>query len=428
MISPQLLRELLRLEIRQLEEEGYDVSAVRARLEEAGYDVRRLMSVYEEMKCLPMRPDFGYEEPTDLSGIRRLRPKGPRDMGRPSSEELDDKVLGAWLGKCIGCMLGKPVEGWYRSKIRERLVKAGEYPLKYYFPEGAFTEEERAERARLLRGAITRVERDDDVDYLIVNLSVYKRRRDEFRTEDVAEEWLSRLPYYAVYTAERAAYRNLTLGLKPPETARFLNPYREWIGAQIRGDFWGYVSPGQPERAAELAYRDAVLSHVKNGVYGEMFVAAMVSAAFVTSDPEEVVRVGLSEIPKTSRLAEAINYALELRSKGVSWEEALDGVVARYGCYHPVHVVNNAAIVAVALLWGEGDFAKSITIAVMGGFDTDCNGATVGSIVGAMKGAKGIPKEWYEPLNDTIRSAVYGYDGSRISELAKETVRLARLE
>jgi ADP-ribosylglycohydrolase len=246
-----------------------------------------------------------------------------------------------------------------------------------------------------------------------------------FTTMNVGETWLSLLPYMQVYTAERAAYRNLVDGLEPPETATYMNPYREWIGAQIRADIWGYVAPGNPDLAAELAYRDASLSHVKNGIYGEMFVSAMLSAAFVTDNIEEIISTGLSVIPRKCRLAEAINDVLRWSGQLGNWKDALNRIYGKYKSYHPVHTINNAAIVAMGLLYGEGDYERSITIAVMGGLDTDCNGATVGSIIGVMLGAKALPEKWIKPLNDTIESYVIGYNNSRISELAERTLKIA---
>ena len=86
--------------------------------------------------------------------------------------------------------------------------------------------------------------RDDDTDYTILGMHILEEHGFEFGPMDVAEEWLLHLPFFQVYTAERAAYRNLIHGLSPPETASYRNPYREWIGAQIRADMWGYVCSG----------------------------------------------------------------------------------------------------------------------------------------------------------------------------------------
>jgi len=418
------LRGLVRAEAVERYEEGFDIDIPSVTLEiERAASQAELIDIYRELGQAPLRAGYPYYEPSGLEGILRERPGGFRELETPKN--LEDKVMGGWLGRICGCMLGKPVEGWTRDKIRERLVKAEEYPLeKPYFPAEAFTEEELTCVSRLVRGRIIRAERDDDLDYTVLNLLLYEEKGDGFTALDVGEKWLTLLPYKLTYTAERAAYRNLVLGLKPPETATWLNPYREWIGAQIRADLWGYVSPGNPEKASLLAYRDASLSHTKNGIYGEMFFAAAISAAYSLEDPLEVVEEALKAIPRRSRLFEAVRRVVSLYKSGVEWEEAVTKILEEYP-YHPVHTINNAALVVAALLWGEKDYAKTVTYAVLAGLDTDCNGATAGSVVGVMVGASGIPKEWWEPLNDTLHTALSGVGVVRISEIASRTLRLA---
>jgi len=427
-LSLDELRELVEWEAVQRFEEGFDVDPEGARLRaRAARSARELMELYSELQAAEPRRDFPYREPVDWRGILAERPAEPRRFSVELSEgELRDRLLGAWLGRCAGCMLGKPVEGWSRERIREALRRAGEYPLRGpYLPIEAFSglgEEQLRWVRPLTRGGIRRAERDDDLDYTVLNLLVYERRGPGFGTEDIAEAWLTLLPYKLTYTAERAAYRNLVLGLRPPETATHLNPYREWIGAQIRADLWGYVSPGDPARAAELAYRDARLSHVKNGAYGEMFAAAMVSLAYALDSPRAIVEEALKVVPAGSRLAEAVRFVLKLHAEGLGWEEAVDEILARYGAYHPVHTINNAAVVVAALLWGEGSFHRTVTYAVLAGLDTDCNGATAGSIVGLMLGASGLPREWVEPLRGRLATGLSGLGELSISELAERTL------
>jgi ADP-ribosylglycohydrolase len=226
------------------------------------------------------------------------------------------------------------------------------------------------------------------------------------------------------YTAEREAYRNIVIGLKPPQTATFWNPFREWIGAQIRADVFGYVLPGKPWEAAELAYRDATLSHVKNGVYGEMFIATTISISFFLENVLEAIEVGLSCIPRTSRLYEAIESCISTWKKGSNFEEAYNKLMNKYGKLNSVHTINNAVIVVLSLLYGELNFSKSIGLAVTAGFDTDCNGATVGSIVGALVGEEKIENKWKEPLNDVVEAGLSGHKDLRISELSERTLKL----
>ncbi len=267
---------------------------------------------------------------------------------------------------------------------------------------------------------------DDDTDYTILGLHVLEKFGFGFTTADIGREWLSLIPFTQTYTAERVAYRNLVSGVQPPATATYQNPYREWIGAMIRADAFGYVSPGRPRRAAELAYRDAALSHTANGIYGEMWAAALIAASFGSSSAREAIEVSLSVVPPRSRLFEAIEAQLALFDAGASWEDGMEELDAKLGHYHWVHTINNAAVVSAAILWGEGDFARTVGYAVESGLDTDCTGATAGSVFGALHGTAALPDNFVQPLEDTIHSAIFGYEGSSISDLAARTVALAK--
>ena len=427
------LEGLAKEEIIQREEEGCDVAKARKALEGIKRKNRtKLEAVLKDISKLSPRTDFPYVEPSDLEGIRAERPKGPRKITLELSEEqILDKIYGGWLGRCAGCLLGKPVEGMRKEQIDEWLKLANAYPLNDYFPPLPDTKtipdwlKRRTLWTEVLSGHITRMPRDDDIDYPIINLHLLETKGFNFTAADVGNIWLENLPYNKVYTAERVAYRNLVNGLAPPESASHMNPYREWIGAQIRADVFGYVAPGMPEVGAKLAFRDASLSHVKNGIYGEMFVAAMISAAFTSNDIDEAIDVGLSEIPKKSRLAEAVKDVVAWSGKNGDWRDTWHQINAKYGHYHGVHTINNAALVLLGLLHGKGDFGRSIAISVMGGWDTDCNGATTGSILGVMHGAEKLPQKWVGPLNDRVESYVVGYNNSRISDLAKRTLSLA---
>jgi len=420
------LEEIVKDEIVQRIQEGCEVSRIKQKLlsmKKKGDD--ELEALLKELERLSPNADFPFVEPSTLHEIKAARPKGPRKMEfELSDDELYDRIHGAWLGRCAGCLLGKPAEGWTRWKIEEYLKLAGAYPLQNYFPivipvpEGYPAS---LAQNKCMLGNIEYVVRDDDIDYTILGLHILETYGPNFTTEDLGEEWLTHLPYKLVYTAERNAYRNLVNGILSPYSATHRNPYREWIGAQIRADIWGYVTPGMPELGAELAHRDAALSHVKNGIYSEMFVSAMISAASATDNMEEVIKVGLSEIPKRSRLAEAIKDTVTWSKEFTHWREAWNKVMEKYGHYPSVHTINNAVIVLLGLLYGEKDYEKSITISVMGGLDTDCNGATTGSIVGAMLGAETLPEKWTRPLNDRIESYVAGFNDCRISDLAQRT-------
>jgi ADP-ribosylglycohydrolase len=275
------------------------------------------------------------------------------------------------------------------------------------------------------KGNVKGSARDDDIDYSILALHLLEKHGRDLAPEHVGAAWLSLFPLVQLYTAERAAYINLANGLRPPEVARHRNPYREWIGAQIRGDVFGYANPGDPWAAASLAYQDARLSHLGNGIYGEMWAAALVAAAFTSASAKEAIVTSLAVVPPGSRLAEALRHVLELHGSGIGWEQAVADIRARYGHYSWVHTINNAAMVAVGLLWGEGDYLSAVTKTVMGGWDTDSNGATAGSVAGILSGTSGLPEHLITPLENRTRSALFGFDNSAISDLAERTYVLA---
>ncbi len=421
--------QFIRLELLQRREEGCNVSVSEDRVEAAVADTdtddATFISLYDDLVALETEPSFPYDEPSSLDEIRAARPDGPRRITVAlSDEELKDRIYGAWLGRAAGCSLGKPVEGWPRERIDKYLESAGALPLDDYIP---YVENAMSPRLRTsTRGNIEFMARDDDMDYPILGLIALERKGNEFTPRTMANVWLGHMPYHLLYTAENAAYRNFVNGHWPPESALHRNPYREWIGAQIRADIFGYVAPGWPEKAADFAFRDASISHVKNGIYGEMFVAAMLAAAVTTDDISEIIEIGLSEIPENCRLSEAVRDTLNWCGTLDDWEAVWDRINDKYGHYHGVHTINNAALVVLGLYFGAQDFEQGIVVSVRGGWDTDCNGATVGSILGAKFGAAALPEKWIGVLSDRLMSSVCEFNDNRISELAERTHRVAQ--
>lgn len=446
------LDELVAKEVVQRGEEGCRVDGFMERVKLAGTDETALMSIYEELMALPIRSDFPYEEPSDLEGIRALRPDGPRrlpDADAWTEAEWKDKFYGAWLGRSAGCALGKPLEAWpymggtedapgWRN-VQRWFEGAGAWPIRGYTPIESSAKEAYGLHVapgsiRSTRERIQFMETDDDIRYTVLGLLLLEQRGLDFDSYDIGKLWHQWLTYRQVCTAETQAYLNfaqVTAHQKPqrPEdwdtrkewVRTYLNPYREWIGAQIRADGLAYGAAGNPELAADLAWRDASFSHVKNGIYGEMFCAAMIAAAFVESDPERIVRIGLSEIPRTSRLARDIEQAIAIAKEAEDQLQLVDRIWEAFKHYHPVHTNNNAALVAASLVFAKGDFELAIATSVLGGWDTDCNGATVGSIMGAMLGASRLPAGWTDPLNDTLYAQVDGFHPIAISACANRS-------
>jgi len=313
------------------------------------------------------------------------------------------------------------------------LKDTGRWPLSDYFRYDAASSEVR-DRYELSPNAafadrVTFMPEDDDTNYTTTGLAVMQRYGPDFTPKDVANFWLSDIPILHTCTAERVAYRNFVRLIPPPHSATFRNPYREWIGAQIRADFWGYVAPGLPNLAADFAFRDACISHFKNGIYGEMWAAAMVSAAFTASGVRDLPEIGLRYVPKQSRLAEAVRKVVGWYRNGMAYDDAAETLHSEWNetrSHDWCHVISNAMIVTMGLLWGEEDFALSICRAVQPCFDTDCNGATVGSIVGACHGRRALPPAWVDTIHDTLHTGVAGYHVVNLKDLTRDT--LAQIE
>lgn len=389
---------------------------------------RQLLS---EIDSRPLPDALTKAEPESLQDILSLAPSAPQFPPPPSSSEFHDRVHGAWLGRAAGCLLGKPVEKIPREGIRAIAESTGNWPIASYFTERNLDQTiaarypwNRRSRVNSLVENIRGMPEDDDLNFPLLALDTLERLGPGFTTDDIALSWLANLPGGRVFTAERVVYRNLLEGHEPESAGRVRNPFQDWIGAQIRTDVYGWSAPGEPRRAAQLAWMDGRLSHSRNGLYGAMFAAAACSAAVVTDRVDDVVAAGLAVVPPNSRYAAAIQRGAGLGNSDKELDEALDVLASEYGHLHWVHVLNNAALLAFALTRGGGDLEATITTAVSGGWDTDSVGATAGSIAGALTGASRLPHRWIDPLGNRLATSIPGFDGIGFDELARRTVTL----
>ena len=420
-------RDLVPDEAEQLRLSGYPVAELEhdARDAAAAGDLPRLGEIAAALARLERQPDWSYDEPDDDASLLALA--GAVEPTSYDPAQLPARVRGAWLGRAVGNTMGKPVEGLTRDGVERYLRAGGQWPQTGYvplldpLPDGVDRLHPSAPVAAA--GRFVDVPRDDDIDWTILGLHLLETYGAGVTTQDIAREWLDRVPFTQTYTAERAAFRNLVHGLTPPETATRSNPYREWIGALIRGDAFGYVNPGDPGAAARLALVDARLSHTTNGVYGEMWAAGLAAAALAGDGMDTVMATALRLVPGRSRLAEALRGVVGLFERGASHTQALDWVDSSLSEYPWVHTVNNAALIAVGLLWG-GSFVEAVGITISGGRDTDSNGATVGSVYGALHGDRAVPAELVGTTHVHVRSAVRDFDRITIDELATRTLRL----
>ncbi|MFJ5305997.1 ADP-ribosylglycohydrolase family protein [Streptomyces sp. NPDC088350] len=434
--------DLLGHELRQAAQDGREPSAIAARWRAAGgaeaparagasaeppTRYLRLLAedLLDELADLPSR--LADQEPTELTRIRALCHNWP--TAQAASPPRPARFQAAWLGRAAGCLLGKPVEKLPLDGIRQLARATGNWPLNTYFTARGVPAELLAAHPWNRRSAPTSLAEnidgmpeDDDLNYPLLNLLLLQRHGRDFTTADVAKLWLDELPAGRTFTAERIAYRNLLSGLEPPRTARHRNPFREWIGALIRADVHGWTNPGNPAAAAEQAHRDATLTHTANGVYAAMFTAATVATATTgTHDIHACLRAGLTVVPPASRLAKAIQHALQLARRHRDFNTVVDELHAAYSpTHHWVHAIPNTALIAAALTHADGDFTGSICRAVSGGWDTDSNGATVGSIAALLSDTP-LPDRWTTPLKNRLATSVGDFNGIGFDTLARLT-------
>ncbi|MBE3584558.1 MAG: ADP-ribosylglycohydrolase family protein [Limnochordaceae bacterium] len=344
------------------------------------------------------------DRPTSWRGLAAAVPAWPREPADApsavptlSSSEYEDRTRAGWLGKMIGGALGTPVEGWPQAKIAQ----------------------EHGEIKAYLRAPDTF---NDDTTYELTFLSTLERTNGKPTSQDLGLEWVERIP--VACTAEEIALRNMWQGILPPLSAWVGNPYAEWIGAQMRGEICGLVAPLQPARAATLAWRDALVSHVREGLYGEVFNAVMISLAYRHPQLPDLIEQALQYVPPRSHFAQAVRETVQACEASRTWQEAWALVAPHWaGRYHWVHTLHNIPAVIIGLWYGQGDFGRTIAVTTMCGGDTDCTAGQAGAIAGVLLGTSAIDPAWREPLGDHMESWVVGMERLSLDELTQRTCR-----
>jgi ADP-ribosylglycohydrolase len=306
-----------------------------------------------------------------------------------------DKVTGCWVGKNIGGVLGAPFEG-------KRQMNS----VDFYIQD--------------LTGGPPP---NDDLDLQIVWLAAVERYGRNVNASILGDYWLSYvIPNWVEYGTGKA---NLRAGLVPPLSGLIDNTYKDSCGCFIRSEIWACLAPGQPQLAARYAFEDAIVDHQGEGVAGEVFCAALQSAAFVESDPRTLIKIALSYIPENSAVARCVKQAVASHKEKLSLAEARKRIHNEAPGTFGIQGIRlseiktegnegletgapgfdapeNVGITIAGWLYGEGDFGKALCAAVNCGEDTDCTGATLGALLGIISGASKLPEKWTDPLDDKI--------------------------
>lgn len=340
--------------------------------------------------------------------------------------DFEERVYAGVLGKLIGVYLGRPIEGWQWKRIEEVHGEVDHYlePLR--------------------RGLVAPlVVTDDDVTGTFTFLRAledegYSR---DLTAEQIGKNWLNyTIPLRTIFwwggvgnSSEHTAYARLAAGIPAPASGSCEvngKVISEQIGAQIFIDGWAMVAPGDPQFAADLAERAGSVSHDGEAVYGAQVIAAMEAQAFIESDMDKLLDTGLSVIPADSVIAQVIHDVRSWHKEDGDWRKTRERIGEKYGYDKwrgACHMVPNHALIIMALLYGEGDFTRSQMIINTAGWDTDCNAANVGCILGIRGGLAALEQDydWRGPVAD--RMYLSTADGGRgITDALTESYRIIK--
>ena len=337
-------------------------------------------------------PYHSYSRPTSWKDISRDFPRVEYEISN-----ADEKIHLGWLGQIAGASMGTRLEG-FKFEALESIY--GE-KLGYYISVPPSTV-------------------NDDIAFEIAFLIALDRVGWNLDSKDIADSWIENIRFG--WSAEMVALENIRRGIYPPESGSFMNPFQEWIGAQMRGMVHGLLNPGRPFDAARYAYIDSIVSHSGNGVYGGIHSAVLTSLSFAFEDPKRVILEAEKFVPDGTEFKEVITSTRKMCQDSRGWREVLDWIEERFKTYNWIHLYPNSAIV-ITTLWFSENFDSGMDIVARSGYDVDCNAGEVGTVLGIIFG---VPNRWSEPLKDTLETYVSGYERMKISELSEWTLKLMR--
>lgn len=339
--------------------------------------------------------------------------------------DYTERVYAGVLGKLIGVYLGRPVEGWSYDRISEAYGEVDRY----------------IHESRGVPLVVT----DDDVSGTFTFLRALPDHGNDpdLTAEQIGNSWLNYLIDRRTIlwwggvgnSTEHTVYMRLKNGIPAPASGSIALNGRtvaEQIGSQIFIDGWGMICPGDAERAVDFARRAASVSHDGEAIYGAQVIAAMVSQAFVEPDINRLLDTAVSLIPADSTIAHVIADVRAWHASEPDWRKTLAKIQGKYG-YDKFggvcHMVPNHALIILALLYGDDDFRKSLMIVNTAGWDTDCNSANVGAILGVKNGLAGIDSssyDWRGPVADRLYLSTA--DGGRaITDAVIETYEIVNI-
>ena len=417
------------------ERQGHDCAGLAEAIKGAPASYDALWALAQRIAAAPLRSDWTWVEPNDLDAIRGECPDWPTaPLAAVDTLAVVPRVEAAFLASVCGCILGKPLEfSPDLAEIRKAAETVDAWPLDDYIPEKLLVAagKRHGDAAYTTREAIRFAGADDDLNYTILGMLLLEQHGADFTTEQVAKLWFSHLPCGWQWGPERTLNMKYALaticGTKDPfdwrAAGEIANPGDEQCGALIRADAYGYACPGDPGRAAALAWKDAIYTHRRTGLYGTMFAAASIASAFTARDWRGIFEPALACIPQGSRFADTVRRSIGMVAEASDWLDGYQRVHHAFIDHGHCQVYQEIGTVINTLRFAR-DSGHGICLQVSQGNDTDSFGCTAGSILGAFHGPDALHPRWLAPFQDTIHTAIAGFTEQRLSAVARRMGRL----
>lgn len=445
LLNKNLLVHAVRTVLKGRIEQGADLDTrlFERRIDAAAGSYDALYDLAYELRDPPIREDWPYKEPISWEGIKAESPQldPNREWPKPDFDRVSERSSAAFLGSVCGCILGKPVEvDPTLAELKAAGDHCGAWPLNDYISEDLLEALGRRHESwpHTVRDRISYVAADDDLHYTVLGMILLENKGLQFTSDDLLALWGHNLAPYWTWGAERTAL--LFSGLqnhhqfdsaqaRESHDVLMLNPGDESCGALIRADAYGYACPGNPDLAAWLACKDASVTHIKTGVYGSMFIAALIAICQTEADVQpgnnrlDLINSALQRIPASSRFAHVVRDSMDKVASADDWLEAYNLVHGAYQQYSHCTVYQE-----IGTLINTFKFADSvdhgICLQVSQGNDTDSFGATAGSILGALFGMGRLNERWIAPFNNEIRLSLASFHERDLDSLAQRMGKL----
>ena len=333
-----------------------------------------------------------------------------------SRDVLLDKIKGGWAGQTIGCAYGGPTEFCYRGIVipDDVEIKYPEHHLQWFYDHspGLF----------------------DDVYMDLTFVEVFAKEGLDASAESMAKAF-AYAPYPLWHANQQARY-NIMQGLMPPASGFWKNnPHADCIDYQIESDFAGLMSPGMPNVASAISNKVGHLMNYGDGWYGGVFIGAMYALAFVENDLLTIVEQALKTIPQKSKFCKCIADVISwYKEEPNDWKRTWTLYNEKYsedvGCPElilapgNIDATMNSAYVVMGLLFGHGDFGKTMEIATRCGQDSDCNPSSAAGILATMIGYSNIPEKWILNLRE-VESRNFSYTKMSLNDVYRQGFDLA---